>query len=100
MDVELGAGVADLLWRLGEAALTVELTVDFENDAQKSAVAFPGPSEPSLGFQCICVDGLEVWWRLRLVLAARDPRVTTSIRPRRVVVGRVGRALSAQVDYA
>jgi hypothetical protein len=26
MEVELGPGVADLLWRMGEKALTVELT--------------------------------------------------------------------------
>jgi hypothetical protein len=98
--VELGRGVADLVWRLGEVAITVEMTLDFENDVTKHAVAFVGASEPSLGFQCVAVDGVDVWWRQRLVLAAREPRVTTDIKPRRLVVARVGRALSAAVDYA
>ena len=39
MEVELGPGVADLLWRMGEAALTVELTIDVEHDATKDARA-------------------------------------------------------------
>ena len=100
MRVELGRGVADLVWRLGEAAITVEMTLDFENDVTKRAVAFVGRSEPSLGFQCVAVDGVDVWWRQRLVLAAREPRITTDIKPRRLLVARVGRALSAQVEYA
>ncbi len=100
MRVELGRGVADLVWRLGEAAITVEMTLDFENDVTKHAVAFVGASEPSLGFQCVAVDGVDVWWRQRLVLAAREPRVTTDIKPHRLLVARVGRALSAEVDYA
>jgi hypothetical protein len=100
MDVELGPGVADLLWRLGEEALTVELTLDFEHDVTKHAVAFPGAGEPSLGFRRCHVDGIEVWWRQRLLLATREPRVTGDITPRRLLVGRVGQALSARVDYA
>lgn len=47
--VELGPGVADLPQRVGEAALTVELTIDFEHDATKDAVVFAGAAEPSLG---------------------------------------------------
>ena len=100
MDVELGPGVANLLQRHGEAALTVELTVDFELDARKTAIAFPGPSEPSLGFRCVRVDGLDVWWRQRLVVGAHGPRLTDAIRPRRLLGERVGDARSAQVDYA
>jgi hypothetical protein len=98
--VELESGVADLLWRLGERALTVELTLDFEGDVLKNAVAFPGPSEPSLGFQRVRVGEVDVWWRQRLALASREPRVTEKVRPRRVVVSRVGRALSAFASYA
>lgn len=100
MEVEIGRGVADLLWRIGEAALTVELTVDFENDVAKNAVAFPGASDESLGFQCVEVDGVSVWWRQRFVLAEGLPRVTSDIRPRRVVVDRVGEALSARAEYS
>lgn len=100
MRVELQPGVADLLWRLGESALTVELTLDFEGDVLKNAVAFPGASEPSLGFQRVRVGDVDVWWRQRLALASREPRVTQAVRPRRVVVSRVGRALSASASYA
>jgi hypothetical protein len=100
IDVELGRGVVDLLRRLGEGAITVELTIDFENDVTKHAVAFPGAAEPAFGFQCQRVDGLDVWWRQRLVLASREPRVTGQVRPRRLFVGRVGRALSAEAAYA
>lgn len=100
MEVELGPGVADLVWREGEVALTVELTIDFELDAQKDAVAFMGPGDPSLGYRCERVDGVEVWWRQRLVLATREPRVTDDIRPRRLLVDRVGKSLSARADYA
>ena len=100
MRVELAPGVADLLWRLGESALTVELTLDFEGDVLKNAVAFPGASEPSLGFQRIRVGNVDVWWRQRLALASREPRVTDAVRPRRVVVSRVGKALSAFASYA
>jgi hypothetical protein len=100
MNVELGPGVADLLWRLGEAAITVETTLDFEHDVTKHAVAFFGAAEPSLGYECVAVNGIEVWWRQRLLTGMRDPKVTRRIRPRRLVVGRVGRALSAEVDYA
>jgi len=99
MEVEFGPGVADLLRRMGEAALTVELTIDFEHDATKDAVAFMGPGEPSLGYRCQRVDGIDVWWRQRLVLATREPRVTGDIRPRRLLVGRVGKFLSARADY-
>jgi hypothetical protein len=100
MNVELGRGVAELLRGTGEAALTVELTIDFELDAQKDAVAFLGPGDPSLGYRCERVDGVEVWWRQRLVLATREPRVTGEIRPRRLLVDRVGRCLTARAEYA
>jgi hypothetical protein len=99
MHVELEPGVTDLLWRMGEKAVTVELTIDFEHDATKDAVAFMGPGEPSLGYRCHRVDGIDVWWRQRLVLATREPRVTGDIRPRRLLVGRVGKFLSARADY-
>jgi hypothetical protein len=98
--VELGPGVADLLWRMGEGAVTVELTLDFEHDVTKHAVAFAGVGEPSLGYRCQRVDGIDVWWRQRLVLATEAPKVSGAIKPRRLVVGRVGRALSARADYA
>lgn len=78
----------------------MELTIDFEHDATKGAVAFIGPGEPSLGYRCQRVAGIEVWWRQRLVLATREPRVTSDIRPRRLLVDRVGKALSARADYA
>ena len=100
MEVELGAGVADLLWRSGEAAITVELTIDFEHDVTKHAVAFMGPGEPSLGYRCERVDGIDVWWRQRLLLAAGEPRVTGDIRPRRLLVDRVGKSLSARAHYS
>lgn len=100
MEVELGPGVADLLWRLGEAALTVELTLDFEQDVTKQAVAFPGAAEPSLGYQCHRVGDLEVWWRQRLVLAPGVTRLSREIRPHRLLVGRVGKALSVEAHYA
>jgi len=100
MDVDVRPGVADLLWRLGEDCLTVEVTLDFEHDVQKQVVAFPGASDRALGFECLRIDGLHIWWRQRLVLATREPRVTAAIRPRRLVVGRVGRALTAEVHYA
>jgi hypothetical protein len=100
MEVELGRGVAELLRGEGEAALTVELTIDFELDAQKDAVAFVGPGDPSLGYRCERVDGVEVWWRQRLVLATREPRVTDDIRPRRLLVDRVGKCLTARAEYA
>jgi len=85
---------------MGEAAVTVELTLDFEHDVTKHAVAFMGPGEPSLGYRCQRVGGIDVWWRQRLVLATREPRVTSDIRPRRLLVDRVGKALSARADYA
>jgi hypothetical protein len=85
---------------MGEAAVTVELTIDFEHDATKHAVAFLGAGEPALGYRCHRVDGIEVWWRQRLVLASREPKVTGDIRPRRLLVDRVGKALSARADYA
>ncbi len=100
MHVELGSGVADLLWRMGETAVTVELTIDFEHDATKEAVAFVGAGEPSLGYRCERVGGIDVWWRQRLVLATRAPRVAAEIRPRRLLVDRVGKSLSARADYA
>lgn len=97
--MSVGPGVADLLWRLGEAALTVELTIDFENDVTKHAVAFPGAAEPRLGFECRRVGDLDVWWRQRLVLAG-TPRLSAEIRPRRLRVGRMGKALSVEAHYA
>lgn len=100
MDVKLGRGVADLLWGLGEQAFTVEMTLDFESDVLKSAVAYPGASEPECGFQCMEVDGLDLWWRQRLVLATREPRTTDRVKPRRLVVERLGRALRARAHYA
>ncbi|MGH8972587.1 MAG: hypothetical protein ACRD0C_05225 [Acidimicrobiia bacterium] len=100
MVIRLGSGVAPLLRLLGESALTVELTIDFEQDVRKSAVAFPGAGEESLGYERVCVDGLDVWWRQRLVLAAREPRITTQVRPRLLRVATVGRALSATAEYA
>lgn len=100
MRVELERGVADLLWRLGEEALTVELTLDFEHDGMKSAVAFAGASEARFGYQHVRVDGLDLWWRQRLVLADRESQVTRAVRPRRLVVRRRGRALDAFADYA
>jgi hypothetical protein len=85
---------------MGEAALTVELTLDFEHDVTKHAVAFMGAGEPSLGYSCQRVGGIDVWWRQRLVLATRESKVTGNIRPRRLLVDRVGQALSARADYA
>jgi hypothetical protein len=98
--VELGRGVAELLRREGEAALTVELTIDFEHDVTKHAVAFVGAGEPAFGYRCHRVGGIDVWWRQRLLLGERDPRLTGGIRPRRLLVDRIGRALSARADYA
>jgi hypothetical protein len=100
VNIELEPGVEDLLWRLGEDALTVELTLDFEGPVQKQAVAFPGGAEPSLGFQRVRVGPVDVWWRQRVVLASMAPRVASVPRPRRIVVGRVGRALSASATYS
>jgi hypothetical protein len=100
VQVVLEPGVDDLLWRLGEDSLTVELTLDFEGPVQKQAVAFPGAAEPSLGFQRVRVGHIDVWWRQRVVLASIEPRVTSVPRPRRLVIGRVGRALSAYATYA
>ena len=100
MKIDLGPGVVDLLRGLGEESLTVELVIDFEHDVMKSAVAFPGPGEPSLGYRRHRVGGVEVWWRQRLVLGFRTPQVSDRIQPRRVVVGRVGSALSAEAQYA
>jgi hypothetical protein len=76
------------------------VTLDFERDVQKRVTAFPGASDRALGFESSRSTGLDVWWRQRLVLATREPKVTASIRPRRLVVRRVGRALTAQVEYA
>ncbi len=92
--------MADLVWRMGEAAVTVELTIDFENDVTKEAVAFMGASDAAFGYNCHRVDGIEVWWRQRLVLATREPRISADIRPRRLLVDRVGKCLAARADYA
>jgi hypothetical protein len=99
MHIELEPGVEDLLWRLGEDSVTVELTLDFEGPVQKQGVAFPGASEPSLGFQRVRVGTIDVWWRQRVVLASMAPRVANTPRPRRLVIGRVGRALTAHATY-
>jgi hypothetical protein len=98
--ISLSSGVVPLLRLLGESALTVELTIDFENDVHKSAVVFPGAAEDGLGYERVSVDGVDVWWRQRLVLGTREPRVTTKVRPRMLRVATVGRALSATADYA
>jgi hypothetical protein len=100
MVISLSSGVVPLLRRLGESALTVELTIDFENDVVKSAVVFPGPAEEGLGYERVVVDGVDVWWRQRLALGLRPPSVTTRVRPRRLRVATVGRALSATAEYA
>jgi len=63
-------------------------------------VAFPGAGDPSLGFQRIRVGSLDVWWRQRVVLASIAPRVVDHPRPRRVVIGRLGRALTAEASYS
>jgi hypothetical protein len=97
--VELEPGVEDLLWRLGANAVTVELTLDFEGPVLKQAVAFPGPGEPSLGYQRIRVGSLDVWWRQRVVLASVEPKVMNRPRPRRLVISRLGRALVADATY-
>lgn len=97
--IELQAGVEDLLWRLGEDAVTVELTLDFEGPVLKQAVAFPGAGEASLGFQRVRVGSLDVWWRQRVLLASVAPRVANIPRPRRVVIGRLGQALFADAVY-
>lgn len=99
MHIKLGPGVARLMRELGEDAITVELTLDFEGDVLKRAVAFPGASDAGLGFQRATAGGLAVWWRQRLLLATGPARVTTAVRPRRVRIDAVGRALSAQAEY-
>ncbi|MGH9010629.1 MAG: hypothetical protein ACRDYF_12395, partial [Acidimicrobiia bacterium] len=91
LDVEFGRGVAELVHRLGERAITLEMTLDFDNLVQKDAVVFPGASDASLGFDCVHIDGIDVWWRLRLLLGSGQWRLSTHVRPRRVVVSRVGR---------
>lgn len=96
----LKPGVCDLVRELGEDAITVELTVDFESDGRKSAVAYAGPSEGVPGFEHILVGGLHVWWRQRLILGSGVTRTAPWIRPRRVLVGRQGRALHAAAEYA
>jgi hypothetical protein len=100
MRVVLGPGVVEHVRNQGEEAISLELTLEFEGLVVKHAVAYPGASEPAFGFSRLRVDGIDVWWRQRLVVAGRNPAVTTAIRPRQVVVGRVGRALSAVATYA
>lgn len=102
MRIHLEPEARELVRRLGEKAITVELTLDFEGDVLKSAVAFPGASEASLGYQRVRVDGLglDVWWRQRLVLASGEPRLSTKVRPRRLYVSTVGRALAVSAEYA
>lgn len=98
--IELQSGVEDLLWRLGENSLTVELTLDFEGPVQKQAVAFPGASEPSLGFRRVRVGHVDVWWRQRVLLASIEPRVASVPNPRRLVISRIGQVLSAYATYS
>jgi hypothetical protein len=98
--VVLRRGVVDLLRGQGEEAVSIELTLEFGGLVVKHAVAYPGASEPAFGYSRVRVEDVDVWWRQRLVVPGREPVVTTSVRPRRVVVGRIGRALSAVADYA
>jgi hypothetical protein len=98
--VELAKGVEDLLRHQGTDAVTVELTLDFEGTELKQAVAFPGAGEPALGFQRVRVRSVDVWWRQRVVLASVEPRVVTQPRPRKLVIGRLGRALTAHASYS
>jgi hypothetical protein len=100
VQIVLRPGVADLVRAQGEEAVSLELTLEFGNLVVKHAVAYPGPSEPDFGYSQVRVGNIDVWWRQRLVVPGRDPVVITSIRPRRVVVDRVGRALSALAHYA
>lgn len=100
MHISIGPGVARLVRELGEDAITVELTLDFEGDALKRAVAFPGASEAGLGYQRATAGGLSVWWRQRLLLASGPACLTSAVRPRRVRIEAVGRALSARAEYA
>ncbi|MGH9040232.1 MAG: hypothetical protein ACRDZ3_08375 [Acidimicrobiia bacterium] len=100
MVVDFSVGVLPLLRLLGESALTVELTIDFERDVRKEAVVFPGAAEAGLGFERVTIHGIDVWWRQRLLLGLLEPRVTTAVRPRRLRVATVGRALWATADYA
>jgi hypothetical protein len=98
--IELGEGVEELLRRQGTDAVTVELTLDFEGAELKQAVAFPGAGEPSLGFQRVRVRSVDVWWRQRVVLANVEPRLATRPRPRKLVIGRLGLALTAYASYS
>lgn len=98
--IVLRRGVVDLVRGQGEEAVSLEFTLEFDGLVVKHAVAYPGASEPAFGYSRVRVEDVDVWWRQRLVLPGREPIVTTSIRPRRVVVGRIGRALSAVADYA
>ena len=98
--IVLRPGVVDLVRSQGEEAVSVELTLEFDGLVVKHAVAYPGASEPAFGYSRVRVEDVDVWWRQRLVVPGREPVVTTSIHPRRVVVGRIGRPLSAVADYA
>jgi len=100
MQVVLRPGVVDLVRGQGEEAVSLELTLEFAGLVVKHAVAYPGASEPAFGYSRVRVGGIDVWWRQRLVVPGRDSALTASIRPRRVVVSRVGRALSAAAAYA
>jgi hypothetical protein len=100
MRVVLGPGVVDLVRAQGEEAISLKLTLEFQGLVVKHAVAYPGSSEPTFGYSRLRAEGIDVWWRQRLVVPGRDPAVTTAIRPRHVVVDRVGRALSAVAAYA
>jgi hypothetical protein len=99
LDIKFRRGVAQLIHGLGERAITVEATLDFDNLVKKEAVVFPGASDASLGFRRVHVDAIDVWWRQRLLLAKGQWRLSVDVRPRRLVVSRMGRALSAVVDY-
>ena len=100
IQIVLRRGVVDLVRGQGEKAVSLEFTLEFDGLVVKHAVAYPGASEPAFGYTRVRVEDVDVWWRQRLVVPGREPVVTTAIRPRRVVVGRVGRALSAVADYA
>lgn len=100
VEVVFRPGVADLLRNWGEEAVSVELTLEFGCLVVKHAVAYAGASEPAFGYSKVRVGDVDVWWRQRLAVPGREPVLSTSVRPRRVVLERVGRTLSAAAAYA
>lgn len=98
--VVLRPGVVDLVQAEEERALTVELTLEFGCLVVKHACVFAGAGEPENGYSRVRVGDVDVWWRQRLNVPGRDLSVAPTVRPRRVVVSRVGRALSAEATYA